>query len=446
MNQKSKHFTKSLSFKLISIGVVIIVLLYPMYKIQGLISERDGNRLQAQLEVGEMWGGEQILEGPVVIVPYWHYERINDEVVRMKRQAKFLPEKLKIEGEIFPESLSRSIYEIIVYSSELRISGNIYKPDIEKLGIDDKEAIWEEAQLQISVSDIRGVKENVVINWNGQSMEFVPGVEASEVFSNGLSIPLIFKEDVLNEFTYTMKLNGSKNLSFLPLANETKVKITSSWASPSFTGEYVPYNREINDDGFLAEWGVLSLNRTFPQQWKDIKYTINESAFGVSLYQPVNLYQKSTRSAKYAILIIFLTFLTFFIIENLGKHLVHPVQYGMVGLGLIIFYTLLLSLSEYIEFHWAYLIASSMITLTIAGYSASLFESFKRGLLVAVFIAFLYLFIFIIIQSEDYSLLIGSFGLYLTLAVAMYFSRKINWYKDKSHEITKEASFSRDVQ
>ncbi|MGB3469047.1 MAG: cell envelope integrity protein CreD, partial [Cyclobacteriaceae bacterium] len=257
----------------------------------------------------------------------------------------------------------------------------------------------------------------------------------------GLHVPISWN-DVDNSiaYSYQVNLNGSKNLSFLPLAGETKVKLTSTWDAPSFTGEFVPHNRKITNEGFSAEWGILSLNTSFPQQWNTEQYSLKESEFGVSLFQPVNLYQKTTRSAKYAILIIFLTFLTFFIIENLGKLQLHPIQYGMVGLGLIIFYTLLLSLSEYILFQWAYLISAAMIVLIIGGYSITVFNSIKRGGLVGAFTALLYLFIYIIIQSEDYSLLIGSFGLYIVLAAAMYFSRKINWYKYKVPTVTKEVS------
>ena len=234
MDHINKNFTKSVTFKLMSIGIIILVLLYPKFRIQNLISERESSRILAENDVSNMWGGEQILEGPVMIIPYWNYENRGSDIIRRKRQAKFLPEKLKIDGEIFPEKLDRSIYEVIVYTSDLDVKGTLKKPDFDKLGISEKEVIWEEAQLQISVSDIRGIRENIVISWNDRNIEFEPGVMGSDVFQKGLSIPLNFTFDQdLYEFSFNMKLNGSKNLSFLPLANETKVKIKSNWNSPS---------------------------------------------------------------------------------------------------------------------------------------------------------------------------------------------------------------------
>lgn len=440
-----KHLTRNVTFKLLSIGLLILILLYPAFRIENLISERNDNLQQAEEEVGKMWGTRQTLKGPVLLVPYYTYKRKDGETVREKKFARFLSEEMSVEGEIVPQSLYRGIYEIIVYSSDLTVKGTMKKPDFDQLGIGDDEILWEEAELQISVSDLRGIKEGVRAIWGSDTIVFKPGLAAGKTFPKGLHAPVQWEmsKEYL-DYTYHINLNGSKELSFLPLAGETSVKLTSTWDSPSFTGEFVPHKRNVEDQGFSAEWGILSLNTSIPQMWTEGRFSFDDAAFGVTLFQPVNLYQKTNRSAKYAILIIFLTFLTFFIIENLGKHPVHPIQYGMIGLGLIVFYTLLLSLSEYILFHWAYLISSAMIVLIVGGYSASVFNSASRGALVGAFTALLYLFIFIIIQSEDYSLLIGSFGLYLVLAAAMYFSRKINWYKYKPQTIIKEASFTNE--
>ena len=423
----------SLTLKLAAIGAVILILLIPKSRIVSLIDERESNRATAEQEVGEMWGGMQVLSGPVLLVPYRHYETRNGETLERKRYAKFLPAQLSIEGNLNSDRLYRSIYELIVYQSDILVSGLMRRPDFNKLDIDLAEVLWDEAVLQISVSDIRGIKESVVLKWGDQELDFESGLSNRDVFSNGLKTGVQVPEaDKPLRFSFGLKLNGSKSLSFLPMGKDTKVKLKSDWPAPSFFGNYLPANRLVDSNGFEADWSILSLNRDFPQAWTEANYQLEEAAFGVTLFQPVSAYQRSNRSAKYSLLVIFLTFLVFFIIENLTGSMIHPIQYGMIGLALILFYTLLLSLAEYMFFYQAYLIAALMIVLTIGMYSGAVFQSWKRAFIIMAITTILYIFIYVIIESAQYSLLIGSFGLWLTLSAAMYFTRKMKWYKPKS--------------
>jgi len=178
----------------------------------------------------------------------------------------------------------------------------------------------------------------------------------------------------------------------------------------------------------------LHLNRTYPQQWTDDSYYIDDSAFGVGLLFPVDQYQKSLRSAKYAIMFISLTFLVFFFTELLNKKRIHPIQYLLVGLGLSIFYSLLVSLSEHMSFNWAYLIAGVSIIGLITAYAHSIFKNLRLTAILSLILVILYLFLFTILQLQDYSLLLGSIGLFLTLAIVMYLSRKIDWYANMLSE------------
>lgn len=208
----------------------------------------------------------------------------------------------------------------------------------------------------------------------------------------------------------------------------TLVRIQSKWNTPSFDGAFLPDKRTIDKDGFSATWTILHLNRNFPQQWKDNEYLIADWSFGVDLLFPVDQYQKSYRSAKYAIMFIALTFLTFFFSEVLNKIRVHPIQYLLIGFALCIFYSLLISLSEHIGFGLAYLIGSIAIITMITAYSASILKDKILTALVSFILIALYVFLFTILQLEAYSLLMGSIGLFIVMSVIMYLSRNVDWY------------------
>lgn len=210
------------------------------------------------------------------------------------------------------------------------------------------------------------------------------------------------------------------------------MNIKSKWQNPSFIGSFLPDEREINTDGFSANWKVLHLNRPYPQNFRGSVQGIYESSFGVNLIVPVDEYQKSMRSAKYAVIFITLTFLIFFFVQILNGVKIHPIQYIIVGLALCVFYTLLIALSEHIAFKFSYLISSVSIIGLITLYAKSIFNNKKLTTLICLILATLYLFIYSIIQMEDYALLMGSVGLFIVLATIMYLSRKIDWYAIKT--------------
>jgi len=232
-----------------------------------------------------------------------------------------------------------------------------------------------------------------------------------------------------NTFSLELNLNGSQGLNFIPLGRETNVNLASNWASPSFKGVFLPDSREVTDNGFKADWKVLHLNRNYPQEWAgNAPSSVGESAFGVELLIPVDEYQKSMRSIKYAIMLIALTFLIFFFVEVLNSRRIHPIQYILVGLALCIFYLLLLSISEHLNFNKAYIISSIATILLITAYTKTVFKSNRLTSLQSLVLVILYGFMYLLIQLEDYAILIGSIGLFIVLAIVMYISRKIDWY------------------
>jgi inner membrane protein len=223
-------------------------------------------------------------------------------------------------------------------------------------------------------------------------------------------------------------------LLFSPVGEETTVQLQSEWPNPSFAGSFLPVNREVSSDGFQSEWNVLHLNRNFPQQWKGANKELTSAAFGVDLLLPVDEYRKTMRTAKYAIMFIALTFLTFFMIELLSGKMIHPVQYLLIGFALLIFYTLLLSISEYLVFGIAYLIASAAIILLITVYSYKVLSDGRKTAVVFGVLSLLYGYLYILFQLQDYALLLGSLGLFIVLSLVMYLTRSIDWFEVMGNE------------
>jgi inner membrane protein len=224
-----------------------------------------------------------------------------------------------------------------------------------------------------------------------------------------------------------LNLKGSQNLYFNPVGKVTDITLKSSWNNPSFNGAYLPDDRQISKSGFSAHWNILNLNRNFPQVWINDSYNLNDSELGVDLILPIDIYQKTYRAIKYAFLTLCLTFLAFFFIETLKKKFIHPVQYLLIGISLVLFYSLLLSTSEYINYYLSYAISAILTILLISGYVRAILKSNKLTLLMSLMLVILYSFIFIIIQLQDSALLVGSLGIFIILAVVMFLSRKIDW-------------------
>ena len=350
-------------------------------------------------------------------------------MIKSREYAHFLPDQLNVSGEVNPQVRKRGVYEIVVYNSKLNLTGNFSKPKFQEWKIAEENILWNEAFVSLGLSDLRGLQNRVLLNWNGKQYDFNPGIESNEVIKNGISCHIpINKENRDENFSLKLDFNGSSSLNFIPIGKSTNVKINSPWPNPSFDGAFLPDERKINEDGFKAEWDVLHLNLSYPQSFRGSTQGIYQSSFGVNLIVPVDEYQKSMRSAKYAVMFITLTFLLFFFVQILNNIRIHPIQYIIVGLALCVFYTLFVALSEHIPFKYSYLISSISIISMITLYTKSISKNSRLTKIIGLILVLLYLFIYSIIQLQDYALLMGSIGLFLVLATIMFLSRKINWY------------------
>lgn len=431
-----KGLKYNIYFKVATIAFIGLVLLIPTSMIESLIYERQNTQQEAIHEVSSKWANEQTISGPFISIPYFKYikefskkDSVN-KVVQVRDYIHILPNELKINGKIDPELRNRGIYEIVVYNSKIKIAGKFNAIKISDLDIPAKDIQLDKARLSVGIDDLRGIEKSVFLDWNKQQFSFNPGVISNDIISSGINAPINIKAVDSTSFTFAfdLDLKGSQRLYFTPVGKVTDIEVSSPWKNPSFNGAFLPDSRNVNESGFNAHWNVLHLNRNYPQMWVGSNYSIKESSFGIDLLLPVDNYQKSFRSIRYAILFIGFTFLTFFFIEVLNKKFIHPIQYILVGIALIVFYTLLLSLSEHLAFNIAFIISASATLLLIAGYVKAILKSNALTFLLIGILFIIYTFIFIIIQLQDFALLIGSIGIFIILCLVMYFSRKIDWY------------------
>ncbi|PKP05058.1 MAG: cell envelope integrity protein CreD [Bacteroidetes bacterium HGW-Bacteroidetes-6] len=431
-----KTLKNNIYIKVGAIVVIALLLLFPTSMIKKMILEREATQHEAISEVSSKWAEEQTISGPFISIPYYRYVKESskkdstEKIVQTKEYLHILPSQLNITGNINPEKRYRGIYEIVVYYSKLSISGSFNNIDFADIDIEPENILFDKAEFVIGIDDLRGIEQQVVLNWNNEKVSFNPGVSSSDIVESGINalIPLNPNDSTAYNFSLNLDLKGSQTLYFTPVGKVTDITLSSEWPDPSFNGAFLPDTRDVNDKGFSANWNVLHLNRNYPQIWKNNSFSIAESSFGIDLLLPVDNYQKSYRSIQYAILFIGFTFLVFFFIEVLNKVFIHPIQYILVGVALVVFYTLLLSISEHLEYNLAFAVSAFATLLLIAGYVRAILKSGKLTLLISGILTVLYSFIFVIIQLQDYALLIGSIGIFLILGLVMYFSRKIDWY------------------
>lgn len=432
--KKAGKINQSITFKALVIGFLTIILLIPGIMIQDLIRERQDRSVETIEKINAKWSNAQTICGPVLTIPYTttHVD-VNNKTVFQQHTISITPENLNIDTQLFPEERYYGIYKTILYKSEIDLSGNFDKINYQKT--DNSTIHWDQAYLTIGVSDLRGITENISFTLDNKQYPVEAAGNYDRLMGKILVVSLNNADTLLTgqplNFNCKIKLNGSSNINFIPIGKTSKVHVAGTWKSPGFIGNFSP-EHTITENGFDANWSVLRFNRSIPETWIDNQVeTFEDASFGVNLIDPVNHYQQNMRSAKYAFMFIALTFVVFFFVEILTKKRIHPIQYLLVGIALILFYSLLLSISEQINFGIAYLIASIATIGLITVYTHSIFKNKMQTGGLAAMLCMLYIFLYVVLQLEDIALLIGSVGLFIILGIIMFFSRKINWYRQE---------------
>lgn len=400
---KENTFGRSMLKKGVFILLVVLVLQIPILLVNFLISEREELSAETEIEVSKQWAGVQDIYPPSLKIPYQSKEVNSKGETLLKDAVRVVePEVAKVTGDVSVTTLHRSIYDVPVYRADLGITGHF------ELSDDDFAVYKDKLYMYISLGEMRGLEDNITASVNGREYQF-------ELADDGLRIeldPAGFAAGSSIDYSIDIRTKGAKSLRFRPEAAAFNVDIRSDHPSPSFGGAFLPDERNVTDEGFEAQWTVTEMN-TFGEY---------DPVFYVDLMVPVSQYQQTGRATKYSFLIILLVFAAIYLVETITRQEVNYIQYIVTGFSLCLFYLLLLSISEYLAFGWAYLIASGMTVTALGGY----FIGFLRSR-IAVFctasVAVLYAFIYLLLNLETGSLLVGSLALFVILSLIMYFTR-----------------------
>lgn len=428
-----------LLLRLAAVGGLGLLMLVPMVFVGDLVDDRGGRYRDVLRDIASTWGHDQVLQGPLLVVPYVDVHRsvetvVDDDGVPHQvpkatyhaRRAVFLPAELDLRMELEEERRYRGIYESLVYTADVSLTGRFDPADVGALSDHLDRVEWGKAYWVMGLSDTGAIAQVDPLVWGGEEAELAPGVRITDVLGSGFHAPLKgLAGDEGYAFSIGMTLRGSGGVRFAPMAKTTHVQIRSPWPHPSFQGS--PDERSVDASGFEASWTVPHLTRNYPQAWtlESEQHNLAEGLAGVDLFEPVALYDKVGRAVRYDLLFIFLTFLIFLLFEIVSGVRMHSVQYGLVGLSLCLFYVTLLALAEHTTFATGYAAAAGVAVGMISLYTGAALQSARRAGLVAALLSGLYAVLFAILRMEDYALLAGTVLLLGAVAALMFATRNL---------------------
>ncbi|MBW5398154.1 cell envelope integrity protein CreD [Brachyspira pilosicoli] len=455
MIKNINEVTKTLGFKIIIIVVLGLLLLIPMTFINSVVRDRIRYQNEAISSIIEPVGDSANIQGVVIAIPYLEKFIDSDtkEIGYTRKYIFYMPNEYNVTGDIEVTSLSRGIFKAPIFNSQLNITGRFDKYNDEIYNLDKNNTIilYDEAMIILGIGNKKNLIKlpNVLINNNEEIKYYEKNINIDLNMFNNKFLYTISRDNILNgfDFNITMDIQGGNSLIITPLASENTFKISSKWKDPSFTGGFLPTKREVNNNGFNAEWNIASFNTSFTKYWTSDEnsnrlnnidnnqyYTSNQESNNVlvSFLLLNDNYQKTSRSVKYAILFIFIPFFVLFLCEVLSKKRIHPVQYILIGIANAIFYLLLLAISEHINFNISYFISALMVTALTSIYIGYIIKSPRYTISMAIVESLIYIFLFGILQLTDYALLMGTLGLFAVIALAMYFTRNVDWYGENN--------------
>ncbi len=450
---------QSISLKILFIVLLSLLLLIPDMIIYSLNDERADRQKETTQEISKSWSGPQLLSGPIISIPYITKNNRNKDSIG--GTIRLLPATLNACADIKSQTLSRSIYETTVYNADVTLNGEFDMHALKATGIPVDRMLFSKAYVTVGIGDLKGVETinpikigqteytlngtsdedvyvNVTFNNNTDYTKFsqteyeVEVVDIDDYTSSTsgcmqASISIDSTASAAIPYSITMHIRGSQSLGVTPIGAESKISMAGICKSPSFAGMVIPTERSIEADSFSAKWIVNSINRDYPQSFiGDKPYKISRSAVVTNMLVPVDRYQKTSRAMKYAIIVVLLTFISVLFAEIIVKHPINMFQYLLIGLALILFYSLLLSLSEHMQFGLSYLIAAIMTIGLISIYMLGVVQSRRVSITIGIVLSIIYTFIYVLLCLETYALLTGSIGLFIALATIMYASLKIN--------------------
>jgi inner membrane protein len=436
-------------FKLFLALVVGAVLTVPLVSIYLLNYDRQSQQRETTSSITEGWGAAQVIGGPVLVIPY--RSSVSETVLQngqsvtrtnqVTRELTLAPEAAELTTDLRPQVRKRSIYEAVVYDA--RNAGRArfaFPADLARTSVDPSQMDLGRAELRFPLSDPRGLGANPRVSVNGKPLRLQPGAGSSggRGFFAWIDATGLQGQPLIVDFQFDLR--GNESMGLAPQAGDTRWTVRSSWASPSFGGDFLPDARRVGSGGFAATYriGNLALGRSLVST-ADAGVTVKapgQSTPGaadsaqtaeISLIQPVDLYSQVNRATKYGFLFIGFTFLALLMFDVIGAVRVSPVEYLLMGAALILFFVLLLAFAEVIGFTPAYVLASAAIAGLNTAYSAAVLASWRRASFIGGLLVGLYAVLYVLLSLEAYSLLIGSLLLFAALAGVMYATRRIDW-------------------
>src|SRR5688572_10283203 len=418
--------------------LLVLIMLVPLGMVEGVIGERADTKRTVADEIGAQWGPTQSIGGPVLVVPY-DVSRVqlnsdgDPKTIVETRYAVFTPEKLDIAATTGVQRRYKSIYEVLVYGADVAITGRFAAPDFSQLGITPTRIAWDQASLVLGLSGVRAVNA-ASLTVAGSERQIEAGVLAYHPFDEGVGAALPLQTVGARPqpfyFAFQLSLNGRDHIAFQPLGRQSEIRIRSDWPHPNFIGTPLPAKREITADGFDASWSISHIATGSPLAWLTHEYKPQPeraASVGVALTEPGDVHQQTDRIVKYGILVIGLTFGTIFVAGLLKQDRVHLVQYLLIGASITLFYLLLLSLAEQMDFALSYLIASLVDIAIVAWYAGATIRRLM-GWATGGVLALVHAYLYVLLQMESFSLLSGTIGLLVALLGVMIATRKVDWF------------------
>lgn len=450
---QQRKFSDTISFKILFIVILILVLLIPDAFIFDAISGRERNQRKTMDEISNQWSKPQTVTGPMLVIPYEIKKSGKKDTVVEHGRVTVLPASMNFDAGLSSRVLRRGIYEDVVYNSKIKIDGAFDLSTLQPSGIPFEALHTDRAILRIGITDLRGIEritdftlQDSVYELSGnhtgsQSIDKDPDydyvyladkepvdIETYDSFlASKIDVGALIGNDSV-PYSCEIDLKGSHAMSVAPLGKSTEIKISGDCSAPSFNGMFLPSDRTVGDGEFSAVWNLNAVNRDYPQVYtSDNTYAVRESVVTADLLVPVDRYQKTERSVKYAVLVFLLTFIAVLFSEVILKHRIYVFQYLLVGLALVLFYSLLLSLSEHMTFGFSYLIAALMTIGLVGLYMRGVLRNVKVAAYISALLTVIYAYIFVLLNLETFALLAGSLGLFIALAAIMYASLKMDW-------------------
>lgn len=461
MKNQTQNFITSKPF---IIAALVLLMLIPLSFIKDLVHDRQDYKNQAVKSISMPLGSAPKIEGLVIAMPYW--EEIKNEktvggvktieTTRIKRYLIVAPSQYDLDVQVSPYMLNRGIFKVPAFNAGAKLNAAFTSVDLKQFSLEERAFIKDECLLLLGMGNSKSLKSLPKIQVAGKTLS------QSEVKFSGITpfastLYYILPENFFNSnFTLNsnLELQGTKYIDIVPIAGENNFKMISSWATPGFSGSWLPNERTVTDYGFEALWNIPGLSTNFSHAWNasenstlfaatyeysgfdnrnyssdsDGNMEVDSNCLRAQLVIPVDSYQKTTRSVKYGILFLMVPFIALFLCDLFLKKNVHPIQYCLIGVVDVLFYLLLLSISEHLSFFASYFISAAAVCFSTFFYTSGVFKDFKWAGLLSFIQLISYIFLFGTLQAEDYALLIGSIGLFVVVFILMWLTRKVDWY------------------